>query len=441
MSICWSRTPYDQDLLPNLTQAMSEELQVGSDNNNQAIWGKLAEHKRCKAKVQEEAWLEAERQEQAWLKEERVHTEAEVQREEAMCKAEEARKADALVGSSTRARSNVEVMNPWLNNSLRNTQDTIATIEGQHNQWNALPADVIQRRIEVMANPGQYASDQAKFSEWWVKMKVWVMQNRTTLPTTQDKCTTVWSRMTGPVAGRFAQAKFSLAIITRVWPDTAEMIEDIDRFFTPQTDVEWAKAQMHMMRQGNSQYKEFYAKFESLKVQGHVTDETAGFLLENAIHPAIVKEALRRGYTQGNYLQMTIAFQEAALARDRFKLLYNHYPDEPAPRSSYNRPSYSPHFTPTSTQPGCGTPMEIGAARFPPRPIPTHIKCFDCQGNCYERDCPRAKGKGSARPNIWEVMQEAQEAALQQMSFEEMQAFFYDKQVNEMKTQGKEFSQ
>ncbi|KIO13197.1 hypothetical protein M404DRAFT_18685 [Pisolithus tinctorius Marx 270] len=84
----------------------------------------LAEHKRCKAKVQEEAWLaeeaqlEAKRQEQAQLKEERACTEAEVQRIEAAHKAEEARKvaesqwADALVGSSTRARSNVEVMNP-----------------------------------------------------------------------------------------------------------------------------------------------------------------------------------------------------------------------------------------------------------------------------------------------------------------------------------------
>ncbi|KIO14026.1 hypothetical protein M404DRAFT_18284 [Pisolithus tinctorius Marx 270] len=125
MSICWSRTPYNQDPLPDLTQATSEELQLGSNDDKQAIWGKLAEHKRCKAKVQEEAqlteeaWLEAERQEQAQLKEERVHAEAEAQRVEAVHKAEEARKAeesqqaDALVGSSTGARSNIQVMNPW----------------------------------------------------------------------------------------------------------------------------------------------------------------------------------------------------------------------------------------------------------------------------------------------------------------------------------------
>ncbi|KIN96031.1 hypothetical protein M404DRAFT_33680 [Pisolithus tinctorius Marx 270] len=92
MSIRWSRTPYDQDLLPDLTRATSAELQVGSDDDNEAIRGKLAERKRRKDRVQEEAWLEAERQEQARLEEERAHAEAEAQRLEAACKAEEARK-------------------------------------------------------------------------------------------------------------------------------------------------------------------------------------------------------------------------------------------------------------------------------------------------------------------------------------------------------------
>ncbi|KIN92955.1 hypothetical protein M404DRAFT_36558 [Pisolithus tinctorius Marx 270] len=119
MSIRWSRTPYDQELLPNLTWATSKELWVGSDNDDEAIQGKLAERKRHKAKAQEEAQLEAERQEQAQLEEERAHAEAEAQSVEATHKAEEARKveeswrADALVGSSARASSNVEVMNPW----------------------------------------------------------------------------------------------------------------------------------------------------------------------------------------------------------------------------------------------------------------------------------------------------------------------------------------
>ncbi|KIO01571.1 hypothetical protein M404DRAFT_149769, partial [Pisolithus tinctorius Marx 270] len=304
------------------------------------------------------------------------------------------------------------------------------------------------RRIEVMANLGQYAGDWAKFSEWWVKMKVWVAQNRIVLPTAQDKCTAVWSHMTGPVAGRFSQAKFLLAIITGVWPDTAKMTEDIDRFFTPQTDVEWAKAQMHTMCQGNSHYEEFYMKFESMKVQGQVTDETAGFLLENAVHPTIIKEALRRGYTQGNYLQITHVSREklkgefprivprGAVWKEKLRITRRggEYTDSCSSLRGYTAPY-------TRTQPSHGAPMEIGAAQFPPHPVPPHIKCFDCQGNHYKWDCPCAKGKGHAPPSVREVTQEAQETALCQMSFEEMQAFFYNKQINKMKAQGKEFGQ
>ncbi|KAI6030353.1 hypothetical protein EDC04DRAFT_2572168 [Pisolithus marmoratus] len=102
--------------------------------------------------------------------------------------------------------------------------------------------------------------------------------------------------------------------------------------------------------------------------------------------------------------------------------------------------SFQNNFTPVSTQPGSGTPMEIGAASSS-CPIPSHIKCFGCGGNHFKHYCPQSKGKAPARPNIREVTQEAQVAALCQMSYEEMKAFFYDQQINEMKQQGKEFSQ
>ncbi|KIN96295.1 hypothetical protein M404DRAFT_33468 [Pisolithus tinctorius Marx 270] len=97
MSIRQSRTPYDQELLPNLTRAMSKELQVGSDDDDKAIRGKLAKHKRRKPGLKR-----------------RGHA----QRVEAVRKAEEARKAeeswqvDALVGSSAGTGSNVKVMDP-----------------------------------------------------------------------------------------------------------------------------------------------------------------------------------------------------------------------------------------------------------------------------------------------------------------------------------------
>ncbi|KIN99753.1 hypothetical protein M404DRAFT_30215 [Pisolithus tinctorius Marx 270] len=180
MSIRRSRTPYDQELLPDLTWATSEELRVGSDDDDEAIRGKLAERKRCKAKAQEEARLEAERQEQAWLEEERAHAEAEAQRVEAACKAEEARKveesrrADALVGSSAGAGSNVEVMDPhclrctWTNMTCLCSTDSKKRrlacnwcnelkehcrwpVEGETSQGTGLGADKGKRKADVMS--------------------------------------------------------------------------------------------------------------------------------------------------------------------------------------------------------------------------------------------------------------------------------------------------
>ncbi|KAI6009058.1 hypothetical protein EDC04DRAFT_2581771, partial [Pisolithus marmoratus] len=97
-------------------------------------------------------------------------------------------------------------------------------------------------------------------------------------------------------------------------------------------------------------------------------------------------------------------------------------------------------FTPVGTQPGGGAPMEIGTTSSS-CPVPSHIKCFSCGGNHFKHDCPQLKGKGLARPSIRGMTQEAQTSALHQMSYEEMKAFFYDQQINEMKQQGKEFGQ
>ncbi|KIO10097.1 hypothetical protein M404DRAFT_21755 [Pisolithus tinctorius Marx 270] len=129
MSIHWSRMPYDQELLPDLTWVTSEELQE-------------------KAWLAEEAQSEAERQEQAQLEEERAHTEAEVQRLEAVHKAEEARKeaesqwADALwlvegeassgVGlAGDKGKRKADVTSPWTREKKkRSRQPSAKVLEG-----------------------------------------------------------------------------------------------------------------------------------------------------------------------------------------------------------------------------------------------------------------------------------------------------------------------
>ncbi|KAI6009275.1 hypothetical protein EDC04DRAFT_2581657, partial [Pisolithus marmoratus] len=175
-------------------------------------------------------------------------------------------------------------------------------------------------------------------------------------------------------------------------------------------------------------------------VQGSVVNQYACTLLKRATHPAIVKEAMLMGYDDGDWDTMIDCMKRAATAYEKHHLVFRN------PSScfgSVSRPFSSfpqNNFTPVGTQPCSGTPMEIGAASSS-CPVPAHIKCFGCGGNHFECDCPQSKGKGPVCLNIREVTQEAQVLALHQMSYEEMKAFFYDQQINEMKQQGKEFSQ
>ncbi|KAI6000449.1 hypothetical protein EDD15DRAFT_2159845 [Pisolithus albus] len=134
--------------------------------------------------------------------------------------------------------------NHRLNGELAQQQQNVAAIKAQRNQWNALPADVIQRRIEVMADPSSWDGNKAQFAEWWVKMRVWVTQNRTALPTDQDKAMAVWSRMKGPSAGWYIQAHFTTAVLSGMWPTWNELKFDVEQYFALQTEVEWCRKQL-----------------------------------------------------------------------------------------------------------------------------------------------------------------------------------------------------
>ena len=59
-------------------------------------------------------------------------------------------------------------------------------------------------KVETLADPGRYSRERAKFMELWTKMKVWIWVNNAILPLAFDKAMAIWSRMEGPIAGRYA---------------------------------------------------------------------------------------------------------------------------------------------------------------------------------------------------------------------------------------------
>ena len=159
----------------------------------------------------------------------------------------------------------------------------------------AAPAPVACKK--VVADPGTYNGSPAKFHEWWSKIKIW-MQVSMQGVTDAEVTTAVYSRLTGLKAGRWAQVRLDHCMaaahalaaapaghnLPAAWPTWGDLTVEIEGFFLPGNNREWAHAQLLRLRQGPCQrIDEFLAQFEALKVQSGCPDEYARDLLERAV--------------------------------------------------------------------------------------------------------------------------------------------------------------
>ena len=69
---------------------------------------------------------------------------------------------------------------------------------------NAQAAPVAVAHKKVVADPGTYDGSPAKFHEWWSKIKIW-MQVLMQGAMDAEVAAAVYSQLTGPKAGRWAQ--------------------------------------------------------------------------------------------------------------------------------------------------------------------------------------------------------------------------------------------
>ena len=169
---------------------------------------------------------------------------------------------------------------------------------------NAQAASAAVTHKKVVADPGTYNGSSAKFHEWWSKIKVWMqvsMQGATDAEVTMA----VYSWLTGPKAGCWAQvcqdhcmaAAHALAVapaghnLPAAWPTWGDLTAEIEGFFLPRNNREWACAQLLRLRQGPCQrINEFLAQFEALKVQSGCSDEYAWDLLKRAVSQKILEQ-------------------------------------------------------------------------------------------------------------------------------------------------------
>ena len=144
----------------------------------------------------------------------------------------------------------------------------------------AQPVPALPPRKKVVTGPGMYDGSPTKFHEWWSKIKMWILVSMQ--GTTDAKvAAAVYLHLTGPKAGHWAQVCLDQCMAAAVahaaalaghnlpnpWPTWDAITAEIEGFFLPSNNREWAHAQLLRLRQGPRQrIDEFLVQFEALKI-------------------------------------------------------------------------------------------------------------------------------------------------------------------------------
>ncbi|EGO04542.1 hypothetical protein SERLA73DRAFT_68227 [Serpula lacrymans var. lacrymans S7.3] len=284
---------------------------------------------------------------------------------------------------------------PDINALLHNMRVQIQALTDQLAELQANPPAAtpsvekkFDKKVEVVTDPGTFEGDRARFAEWWIKLQIW-----------------------GPVAGQYAQVRLQECYTAGVWPTWDDLKKEIEKYFKPQAERDWARQQIRSFKQGNMRTDDYVTRFLALSIQGGLGNEHAVELLEHNLNPHIAEQI---------YLQDT-RNENLALAAEEVQ-------------------------QPFGLQPGQGAPMDIGAVQG------GQMRRF--KGNCYNcgqegymsRDCRKgaqaAQQKNNQGRQARQLESEKPDDWLQTLagrSYNEIWAFFYDQQAAEMKAQRKEF--
>ncbi|KAF9235340.1 hypothetical protein BU15DRAFT_78087 [Melanogaster broomeanus] len=80
---------------------------------------------------------------------------------------------------------------------------------------------------KIAADPGTYNGDKKTFKEWMTKATTWLKVNETTVASDMDRAIFVWSRLEGPIAGKYGQTKLAQCFTTGTWPDYDDIAHTI----------------------------------------------------------------------------------------------------------------------------------------------------------------------------------------------------------------------
>jgi hypothetical protein len=298
------------------------------------------------------------------------------------------------------------------------------------------------KKVEVIADPGQYMGEKAKFAEWWAKVQIWIKANLEAFDSDIEIAAAIWSRMKGPTAGRYAETRLVGCMESQQWPKWPELKNEVEEYFRPQTERDWARHQLASFKQGQSRVDEFATRWLALYRQAGISDDHGVYLLEANTSPEIIKQIYLNGQRQTEVSSLMLLIRNVGRAQELFKLQHGN-------KSGW-KSEFGNRNGQARTYGGQGEPMNIGAAGKP--------KCFNCgQEGHVKRFCKnktvkcdtcywtggghhdKCAKKGKEVRQVAEI-KETKKSAVAEMDEEERKAFYFDMYETEMKSQGKAWS-
>ncbi|KIM56615.1 hypothetical protein SCLCIDRAFT_132226 [Scleroderma citrinum Foug A] len=185
------------------------------------------------------------------------------------------------------------------------------------------------------------------------------------------------------------------------WPTWGDLAAEIEGFFLPGNNREWARAQLLRLRQGPRQrIDEFLAQFEALKVQSGCPDEYARDLLERAVLRKILEQVYLQAVARDTYLNLCDSVRDMGRAQELFII---------------------------NSQ---GAPMDIGTTNTHPQPHGRGLQCYNCQWfghiarECTQPRQPRQQQQTQSTQHQGGNSDDERINAVHGMSFAEMRDFF-----------------